>query len=322
MSDFASPTSNPAIEAILRSCPIAGEGVNLWLFPAARKLHLLKIEPEEIEELLEEATADCGRAMKPHEISRAVRNSAPGFLKQRPWRRSWPQRNYEQIEAIGAHGMRLSELERRSPNQLVPSQANSETIIDALFPGDPLLCAGPSLNLSLTRSREAWRGFLERQQFIVPSSMSKTKGLTQEGKLSSRSQDNVGPRQFLVIEFDFAETDKNGCDTAAAPMLRRLAASGVTIADLCAALHAELAKIRPITLVVHSGGKSLHGWYPCSGVDENVMHRFMRFAVRLGADPATWTRIQLVRMPSGIRDNGKGQRVLYFNPAVLNGGAK
>jgi hypothetical protein len=146
--------------------------------------------------------------------------------------------------------------------------------------------------------------------------------LTQEGKLSSRSQDNVGPRQFLVIEFDFAETDKNGRDTTAAPMLRRLAASGVTIADLCAALHAELAKIRPITLVVHSGGKSLHGWYPCSGVDENVMLRFMRFAFSLGADRATWTRIQLVRMPDGVRDNGTRQRILYFNPAVLNGGAK
>jgi hypothetical protein len=112
--------------------------------------------------------------MKPDEISRAVRNSAPGALKQRQRRQSWPRRNYDQIEAIGLRGIRLSELERRSPIQLAPSPANSETIIDALFPGDPLLCAGPSLNLSLTRSREAWRGFLERQQFIVPSSMSKT----------------------------------------------------------------------------------------------------------------------------------------------------
>src|SRR5207245_6201927 len=104
------------------------------------------------------------------------------------------------------------------------------------------------------------------------------KGLTQEGKRSSRSQDNVGPRRFLVIEFDF-EIDKDGRETSAAPMLRRLSAQGITIADLCAALHAELADIRPIALVVHSGGKSLHGWYPCAGVEEAVMHRFMRLAV-------------------------------------------
>jgi hypothetical protein len=52
------------------------------------------------------------------------------------------------------------------------------------------------------------------------------------------------------------------------------------------------------------------------------MHRFVRFAVSLGADPATWSRVQWVRMPDGIRDNGNPQRILYFNPAVVNGGAK
>ncbi len=291
MSDFVSPTSNPTIEAILRSCPIAGEGVNLWLFCAARKLHRLKIEPEEIEELLEEATADCGRAMKPDEISRAVRNSAPGVLRERPWRRRWPQRNYEQIEAIGLDGVRLSELERQSPVR--------------------------------PRPRKEWSGFLSRQQFIVPSPMIKRKGRTQDGVLSARSLENVGPRKFLVIEFDFVETDENGRHTPAAPMLQRMAVLGMSVLDLCAALHAELAGVRPLALVVHSGGKSLHGWYPCDGdEEEDNMHRFMRFAVSLGGDPATWTRIQLVRMPDGVRENGKQQRILYFNPAVLNGGAE
>jgi hypothetical protein len=312
-----------AIEAVLRSCPIAGEGVNLWLFRAGCKLHRLKIEPEEIEELLEEATADCGRAMKPDEISRAVRNSAPGVLKGRPWRRKWAGRYYEQIEAIGRGGVRLSELEQQSPVGLDSSENHAEKIIDSLFPGDPLLCAGPSSNFVLTRPRKEWSGFLSRQQFIVPSAMIKRKGRTQDRTLSARSLENVGPRKFLVIEFDFVQTSENGRATPAAPMLQRLAARGVSVLDLCAALHGELANIRPIALVVHSGGKSLHGWYPCDGdAEEDDMHRFMCFAVSLGADPATWTRIQLVRMPDGVRENGKRQRILYFNPAVLNGGAE
>jgi hypothetical protein len=315
--------SDQAIDDILQSCPTAGDGVNLWLFSAALKLHRLKIEPEEIEELLEEATVDCGRAMKPDEISRAVRNSAPDVLKQRFWRRKWPQRNYEQIEAIGLDGVRLSELEQQSPLRLDPSENHAEKIIDSLFPGDPLLCAGPSSNLVLTRPRKEWSGFLSRQQFIVPSPMAKRKGRTQDGTLSPRSLENVGPRKFLVVEFDFVEADENGRHTPAAPMLQRLAAQGVSVFDLCAALHAELADVRPLALVVHSGGKSLHGWYPCDGdEEEDNMHRFMRFAVSLGADPATWTKIQLVRAPDGVRENGKRQRVLYFNPAVLNGGAK
>ena len=322
MSDSTSADHDPAITTILESCPIAGNGVNHWLFAAALKLHRLRIEPEEIEILLEEATDDCGRAMKPDEIERAVRNSAPGVLKNRPWRRKWPHRNYEQIEEIGLNGVRLSELEQQSPVRLDPSDNHAEKIIDSLFTGDPLLCAG-SLNFVLTRPRKEWSGFLSRQPFIVPSPLIKRKGRTQDGILSARSLENVGPRKYLVVEFDFVETDDVGHPTPAAPMLQRLATRGVSVLDLCAALHAELSELRPLTLIVHSGGKSLHGWYPCDGdKEEDLMHRFMRFAVSLGADPATWTKIQLVRMPDGVRDNGNRQRVLYFNPAVLDGDAQ
>ena len=311
------------IEQILAGCPVAGEGVNTWLFSAALKLHRLGLDPQTIEELLQEGTWDCGRDMKPDEIERAVRNADPSKLKDRPWRRKWPQRNYEQIEAIALAGLRLPELQRQSPVQLNASENHAEEIIDALFPGDPLICACYSNDFVLTRLRTERRGFFSRQQFIVPSPMLKRKGRTQEGRLSARTLENVGPRRFLVIEFDFVETDENGRETPAAPMLRRLAAEEVAISDLCAALHAELAKIRPLALVVHSGGKSLHGWYPCAGDnEEETMHRFMRFAVSLGADPATWSRVQWVRMPDGIRDNGERQRILYFNPGVLNGGAK
>jgi hypothetical protein len=37
----------------------------------------------------------------------------------------------------------------------------------------------------------------------------------------------------------------------------------------------------------------------------------------LGADPATWTRCQFVRVPNGTRDNGKRQSAIYFNPEPL-----
>jgi hypothetical protein len=264
--------------------------------------------------------------MKRDEVESAVRNSAALFGKpvaHRPHRR-WPLRNYEQIEAIGLNGFRVAELEAQSPVKLTAAESETEMIIDALFPGNPLLCASVGLWGARTRTREEWRGHLCDQQFIVPSPMSKLQGITAEGKSSARSLDNTGPRKFLVIEFDFAEKDKNGHDTPAAPVLRRLAKNGIGTSDLCAALHAELAKLRPLALVLHSGGKSLHGWFPCKGEkEEGVMNRFMRFAVSLGADEATWTRAQFVRMPDGLRrENGKRQRVLYFNSVILNGGVK
>ena len=326
MNNQRVPTTESAIskvQAILASCPIAGEGVNHWLFSAARKLHRLGIEPHEIEELLEDATADCGRDMKGDEIERAVRNSHPDVLAKKagPRRRAWPQRNYEQIEAIGLSGITLAQLQEKSPLCLDSSENQAEVVIRDLFRGDPLLCAGSKRSV-LTRPRSEWMPFLHKQQFIVPSAMMKRKGRTQDGVLSFRSLENVGPRQFLVVECDFAEQDENGRFTNAAPVLQMLAAEGRTRLDLCAAIHGHLAKLRPLALVVHSGGKSLHGWYPCEGESEEVMHRFMRYAVSLGADPATWTRIQLVRMPDGVRETGERQRIIYFNPAVLKGGVK
>jgi hypothetical protein len=41
--------------------------------------------------------------------------------------------------------------------------------------------------------------------------------------------------------------------------------------------------------------------------------KFFRYAVSLGADRATWTRCQFVRMPDGARDNGSRQTVFYLN---------
>jgi len=43
----------------------------------------------------------------------------------------------------------------------------------------------------------------------------------------------------------------------------------------------------------------------------------MHTAVKLGADPATWSRSQFCRMPDGRRDDGCRQTVFYFNPGGI-----
>jgi len=85
-------------------------------------------------------------------------------------------------------------------------------------------------------------------------------------------------------------------------------------ADEQAAVLLHLAETAPLVLAVHSGSKSIHGWFFCQGQPEDHLHRFMRRAVSLGADPATWTRSQFVRMPDGTRDEGVRQTTFYFNP--------
>ena len=172
---------------------------------------------------------------------------------------------------------------------------------------------------------------LDECQFIVPSPMTHTQGVTCDGKNSTRCLGNTGPRHFLVIEFDFKVDDAPGfvsgissccppqdASTASkSQLVSRLSHDGFTVLDICSALIHHLAfKVHP-ALVVYSGGKSLHAWFPCMGIADYILKPFMRHAVQMGADRATWSRCQFVRMPGGLRDNGTRQTVHYFNPGVL-----
>ncbi|MBI4024228.1 MAG: hypothetical protein HY360_04550 [Verrucomicrobia bacterium] len=176
-----------------------------------------------------------------------------------------------------------------SPIRIKDNQAHTEEIVDRLFPVNSLLCCGRSQFDFDTRLREQWRGELAKLQFIVPSPMSSATGLTKEGRESKHALDNTAARRFLICEFDTGDVDQH------------------------AALLIHLAGFAPLVCAVHSGGKSLHGWYLVNGQPDEKVAKFFRYAVSLGADPATWTRSQFVRMPDGTRDNGKRQTVFFLN---------
>jgi hypothetical protein len=91
-------------------------------------------------------------------------------------------------------------------------------------------------------------------------------------------------------------------------------------ADEQAVILKHLAGRAPLVMIVHSGKKSLHGWFACTGVSDGAIKSFFHEATRLGADPATWTPCQFVRMPDGLRRTerpARRQSVLYFAPEVL-----
>jgi hypothetical protein len=175
------------------------------LFRTARVLHPYR-DPEEIIEFLRAATA--GEPIKCGEIERAVRRSVPAASKagQSPQNAlripAWPKVNHEQREAVVASGGSLVDLWEASPARFQDNESRTEDIIDALFPGDPLLCTGRSNCEFDTRSREEWRGRLSALQLIVPNPMTARIGRTQEGKLSAHALETTGPRRFLVIEQD------------------------------------------------------------------------------------------------------------------------
>jgi hypothetical protein len=284
------------VHDLLASPPARGEGLNLWLYRVARVLHPYR-DKAEILELLTALTAD--KPIKRGEIERAIeRSQATAWLRGQPSTAlsaiAWPKVNAEQRQAaIEAHGFELVDLWEFSTVRFEDGESKTEEIIDALFPGDPLLCAGKSYTEFATRSRKEWRGQLSSMQLIVPSPMTARVGFTQDGKQSEHALSITGARRFLVIEQDSGTADEQ------------------------AAVLLHLAEHAPLAAAIHSGSKSIHGWFYCAGQPEENLLRFMRRAVTLGADRATWTRSQFVRMPDGLRENGKRQAVCFFNPGVI-----
>ncbi len=282
----------------IATVPSAGEGVHAWLFSVARQLHA-HLPAIEIVRLLESQVVNCGRHVPRSEIVSAVQNSIG--CAWRPDGKSvgvqsgpkWPKINQERRAAIILDGGGLADLRELSPVRLEDEETQTDAIIDRLFPGNPLLCCGKSNCVFDTKPREDWREEMSTLALIVPSPMSAIEGLTKQGKPSRHSLSNTGPRRFLICEFDTGTADEH------------------------AALLIHLAGYAPLVCAVHSGGKSLHGWFFVAGQPEEKVRKFFRYAVSVGADDATWTRSQFVRMPDGTRDTGTRQIIFFFNPKSM-----
>lgn len=127
-------------------------------------------------------------------------------------------------------------------------------------------------------------------ELIVPNPMSKPFGTTQDGRQSPRCTGNaVSPseRTYWVVEFD-----KNPDGSSGVPL------------DSQARRLLWLAGKMRLVMVVHSGSKSLHGWFsPVDDVARQTIPAWCALAVEIGADPATFRPEQLVRFPWGVRRN-------------------
>lgn len=290
----------------LAAVPEAGGGVHAWLFSCARQLHA-HMEPAAVEAVLTAAVASCGRRVPGREIRDAVRNSHEVRWVRTGERRTstegldkldkldraagagerWPAvdavaRKCRIAEAALEGVAGLVDLWERSPIQ--HDHESADDWLDYLFPGADWLClAKDHPATARSRRREKWSfGPADECGLVVPSPMTGPSGVRQDGQVSHRCLGNTGARRWLVIEFDSGSLDEQ------------------------AALHwhlraaAQAAGWPRLTLCVHSGKKSLHGWYgPVES--EDTAKELFAYAVSLGADPPTWTRCQLVRLPGGVR---------------------
>jgi hypothetical protein len=270
-------------------------------------------DDSQIIQLLEAYVTCVGRE---RDIERAV-NRAREYSQQRERgvfepRSLWYAPNYQLAhDVVVKNTVSLEGLRLASPSNL--KEARAKEVIDAWFPGNPLLCMAKGKNLFWTKYREDWRGKESRMQFIVPNEMAKPTGKTKDGRDSVRCLDNTGKRKFLVVEWDILKTGEG----IWGPYVKDWDARGISTFDAQASLLVHLAtKDVPrlqLALAVNSAGKSLQGWFRCEGIQDEQIRGFFKRATLLGADTATWTECQLVRMPGGTREDGNIQRVEYFN---------
>jgi hypothetical protein len=209
-----------------------------------------------------------------------------------PREQKWPQANREQIEAVCASGIGLVDLWEHSAIRCDEDGHGTAEILRMLFPPGALLCTGSKFDFATMPIEEIKRP--HRIEQVVPSPMLTKWGRTKDGKPSQHTLEATGPRRFLVIEGD-----------------------GTTL-DEQAAVLAHLAEKAPLAMVVHSGGKSLHGWFFVAGKTDEQLLTFFRRACALGADQGLWCRSQFARMPGGRRANGQAQLVLFLNPQIFN----
>jgi len=284
-------------------CPPAGEGVHGWLMSAGWALRFNGETAEAAGRYLaDKMTRKPSPANEVKQVIAKVYNAdvvigdtGSGWTPPAP---KWPDPLREAIETVTASGRGMVDLWESSPVRQDEDSASPGALLNALFPGDPLLCVGQTTYEFFTASLSTFAAVADAFAQIVPTPMTAKHGRAKEGHLSQHTLEATGPRRFLVIEGDKLDGEPIPKDTQAAVLL-------------------HLAQSAPLALVVDSGRRSLHGWFYVAGKTDDQLTPFFRRACSLGADDALWTRSQFARMPGGTRDNGNPQPVLFFNPAAI-----
>jgi hypothetical protein len=307
-------------------CPATGSSkrlVHYWLLSAANACRRFGLTEDQAIDFLDRHSS---RGQKtPTEfsdtVSKAYETEASG--QGSPVRPKWPAVNLELVEQIvsEADGFATADLRALSPIEFKDGLPHCAEVVECLLGcnDDTLICVGSRKDSFRTDSFASIKESLRRLQFIVPSPMSARTWVKPDGQVSSKGTENTGPRRNVVLDFDIAKLDKNGNPTEWASLIDRWETAGITVKDATASIINHLGKQGPLMAVVDSGGKSLHAWFHCLGEPEGAhsrLRKFFEYAVSLGADKATWTTSQFVRVPDGLRDSGNRQAVIYFDPSA------
>ena len=277
-------------------------------------LPLSMVEPEILKALREKG----GREEQPNEIKNAYNswavkarsgNHKTGATSWR-WHQHDPVKakkfleNYE--KGIGKLGINLyskpDEFTKECPS-LLKEKLEARRCVQTLFPeGDPMLCLAKAVTNFHTDYLSNFSS-LAPYQHLCPNRYTKLKGRKAsacdwlddkdipEEDWSAHTKDNVGPKEYQVVEFDDSPIEYQ-----------------------CRAIS-FLRKFLPLAMVMFSGNKSLHAWFAVRNDDAEYVRDFFNLACCLGADATLWEEYMFARMPNVYRNDSKARGVLqevYF----------
>lgn len=318
------------VQAKIDACPVAGGGLNFELCKVANELRH-NVDAQRGLEILTNLAIERGRPR--HTAASEARR-----LVDSKWNRDGrtaatpiirapkTPANLDKIRRIVSESTEtLASLRDQSLINVDACDGDAtDDIIDLLFPDADTIFVG-SLNTGTAGTHaELYRDGLKLHKLshIVPNPLRfryAYDAMTGEPGLA-RQLGNIRYRRWLVIEFDATKFARDKVTpTFWQPLIEEWERRGITPKDAQARLILKLAGYgNRLGMIVDSGDKSLHAWFPAFTWPKSRQDRFMGYAMSIGADPATRTPSQLVRMPHGTRADGTRQLVHYLDPQVLH----
>lgn len=185
-----------------------------------------------------------------------------------------------------------------SPYRLTDStDTDGHTILKCLYQPDDFLFIGDIFDRDVKRVSEWRKTNLKQFPHIIPNPMTGKEGMTDMGKISWRCENTVADMRFAVCEMDTVPLNKQ------------------------VAFWVKCIRIGiPVSAVIHSGSKSLHGWVNVEcGQDVEKWDKdvrgwlFKEFGEQYGLDSACSNKARLSRLPGFYREGKQQQRLLYLN---------
>jgi hypothetical protein len=287
------------------TAPKQGQQLHTWILQVSRTLVIEGYSQDKAIELMIDATKQSGRTSQ--DINAEIENAVIGaieWFKVHPNASASPYVRQRHRKKLPTISLTDPFWRQDSRPEYLPMDASfkTEVIHEASQLPKPngrfsfvelfsninfLLCCCVKVNDPKILPIRRWLSIgFQTQQFIVPNfCLSINRG---------KCDLNMGASLYQVIEFDQDNIEDQF--------------------KLLATLALEL----PLAMIVYSGNKSLHGWFPCYHLSRRDHRSFFRLATLLGADVQLRIPSQYVRMPWGRnRKTNKVQRVLYYNGEVI-----